>query len=164
MAKAVNGEKSEYYDPTRKTVIYFHGWTGSGDGWTRICKRVTGRCPAEVCRDEVHPLLLERWLGDGWTRICKRVTGRCPAEVCRDEVHPLLLERWLDDGWNVGFFYWDQFADEDCTRDAEQKIWFDRDGHGFEWKSHDVGTGLTTIRVLKEKTNSLGDLCADHIG
>jgi len=129
-AKAVNGDKSKFYEPARKTVIYFHGWTGSGDGWTRICKRAT---------------------------------SRCSPEVCRDEVHPLLMERWLDDGWNVGFFYWDQFADEDCTRDAEQKIWFDRDGDGFHWKSHNVSSGLTTVQVYKTKSFSLADLCADHL-
>lgn len=128
--KAVSGSPSQFYDPTQKTVIYFHGWTGDDKGWTSICRRATTRCPADVCH------------------------GR---------THALLTERWLDDGWNVGFFYWDQFADEDCTRDAEQKIWFDREGDGFRWKSYDVSQNVYAYQTYRGPEGSIADMCAENI-
>eukprot|EP00418_Pyrodinium_bahamense_P076490 CAMPEP_0179054808 /NCGR_PEP_ID=MMETSP0796-20121207/22977_1 /TAXON_ID=73915 /ORGANISM="Pyrodinium bahamense, Strain pbaha01" /LENGTH=563 /DNA_ID=CAMNT_0020751443 /DNA_START=103 /DNA_END=1792 /DNA_ORIENTATION=- len=126
--KAVSGGKSLFYDPTKPTVIYFHGWAGSDEGWTKVCKRPTTRCPSAVCHGG----------------------------------HTLLMERWLDDGWNVGFFYWDQFADEDCSRDAEQKIWFDRKGDGLQWKSFDIGLQRTQDNVYEEAA-SVAELCEQNI-
>lgn len=128
--KAVSGSPSQFYDPSKKTVIYFHGWAGDDQGWTEICKRAT---------------------------------TRCPSDVCRGTTHTLLMERWLDDGWNVGFFYWDQFADEDCTRDAEQKIWFDRQGDGFRWKSFDIGSHTSEYKVYGGDANSIADMCMENV-
>jgi len=128
--KASSSAPSQFYDPSKKTVIYFHGWAGSDEGWTQICKRAS---------------------------------TRCPSDVCRGTTHALLVERWLEDGWNVGFFYWDQFADEDCTRDAEQKIWFDRQGDGFRWKSFDIGTRSSVYNVYTGDANSVADMCADNV-
>jgi len=130
--KAVPGQKSQYYDPKKKTLIYFHGWTGKDGGTTASCKRVTTACPGGQ-------------------------TG-CPAAGD----HPL-AENWLADGWNVGFFYWDQFADEDCTRDAEQKVWFDRDGDGLRWKSFDPQTGSEKHEHYKEEASTVADLCVQAV-
>lgn len=124
-SKATDGSRSEFYDPTKKTVLFFHGWTGAAGGWTQICKRAT---------------------------------TRCFSDVCRGTEGGLFAEAWLRDGWNVGLFYWDQFADEECTRDAEQKIWFDRGGNGFGWKSFNVTTGVSTYVNYKEDM-SIADMC-----
>lgn len=126
--KATNGDKSQFFDPSRKTVLYFHGWTGGDGGWTDVCKRVTTRCPEDICPDR------------DW-----------------------LMDKWLDDGWNVGFFYWDQFADEECTRDAEQKIWFDRKGDGFRWKSFDSNFSVSRYHEYKKSIVSVTDLCVDTV-
>jgi hypothetical protein len=75
-----------------------------------------------------------------------------------------LAESWFQDGWNVGFFYWDQFADEECARDAEQKIWFDRSGAGLRWKSFDVGTGASEYHEYTEDVTSITDMCVNAIG
>ncbi|CAE7672310.1 TTL1 [Symbiodinium sp. CCMP2456] len=84
---------SKLYNPKKPTMLFFHGWTGEGVGWTSQCKRLTTRCHSDMCPN-----------GGGQH----------------------LVNSWLDEGWNVGFFYWDQFADEECVRDAEQKLWFDK--------------------------------------
>jgi len=130
--KAVPGHKSQYYNPKKKTMIYFHGWTGKDGGTTAHCTRPTTTCPAGQ--------------------------NGCPA----DGDHPL-VENWLADGWNVGFFYWDQFADEDCTRDAEQKVWFDRDGDGLRWKSFDPKTGSQEYHQYKEDAPTVADLCVEAV-
>lgn len=132
--KAGDGTPSNYYDPTKQTVIFFHGWTGNGNEG-----------------------------GGGDTMACKRVTRICPEEVCPGQGHLDLFDRWQSDGWNVGFFYWDQFADEFCARDAEQKIWFDRDGDGLRWKSYDPRTGLFAYNAMPTSAVSVADICVQAI-
>ncbi|CAJ1357570.1 unnamed protein product [Effrenium voratum] len=131
-AEKATGSPSQFYDPTKPTMLYFHGWTGQGNGWTSQCKRLTTRC---------HP------------------------DICPDGGGQLLVNDWLDEGWNVGFFYWDQFADEECSRDAEQKLWFDRRGDGFRWKSYDVATGRAEYRNYDEDLDelSVSDMCVNHV-
>jgi hypothetical protein len=74
------------------------------------------------------------------------------------------MDTWLARGWNVGFFYWDQLADEDCARDAEQKIWFDKDGDGLAWKSYDVASQTHKWVQLQDDTaKSLGTLAANKV-
>jgi len=124
------GQKSAFYDPMKRTVIYFHGWTGGQGGYTSACKRITTRCPEDLC----------------------------PAGGKQ-----FLVEAWLNAGWNVGFFYWDQFADEDCTRDAEQKIWFDRGGDGFRWRSYDVGSKKATYKDFDDGSVSVADICVHAV-
>lgn len=122
------GNASKYYDPSKKTVIYFHGWAGDGQGWTTGCTRATSRCPGYVCPDE-----------------------------------DLLAEKWLEDGWNFGMFYWDQFADEQCTRDAEQKIWLSTGSKGMRWKSFDYNTGEAKFNELPDPAITVGDLCVQSL-
>ncbi|CAK9051620.1 TPR repeat-containing thioredoxin TTL1 [Durusdinium trenchii] len=126
------GSASKFYDPSRPTMLYFHGWTGQGGGWTSKCKRLTTRC---------HP------------------------DICPNGGGQLLVNSWLEEGWNVGFFYWDQFSDEECARDAEQKLWFDRGGDGIRWKSFDPATGRTEYRTYQENLDelSVSDMCANSV-
>lgn len=132
LAKAAGSGASELYDPSKPTLIFFHGWTGG--------------------RDE----------GQGWVANCRRVTTSCPKTACTETGEgTLLAEPWLDRGWNVGFFYWDQFADEPCPRHAEQKIWFDRSGDGIRWKSYKVSNDSSSYYQLREDgVFSVADLCA----
>jgi len=131
-AEKATGGASKFYDPTKPTMLYFHGWTGAGGGWTKLCKRLTTRCHADICPN-----------GGG----------------------QLLVNDWLKAGWNVGFFYWDQFADEACVRTAEQKLWFDRKGDGFTWKSYNVGTGQVAVLNYEAAASqpSVSDMCADEV-
>jgi hypothetical protein len=129
LQKATSSGASQFYDPSKPTMIYFHGWTGHLGGWTRICKRLTTVC---------HP------------------------DMCPNGGGQFLADSWLKAGWNVGFFFWDQFADEVCVREAEQKIWFDRQGDGFRWKSFDVGSGLEESKVYEQPgVVSVADICMD---
>lgn len=130
--KAVDGRPSALYDPLKPTMIFFHGWSGKGDGWTTNCQRITGRCTEELCP------------GASGT---------------------LFLDPWVAAGWNVGLFYWDQFADESCIRDAEQKIYFDKEGDGLRWKTFDRMTGSTdylkfrTLPGNPQQLYSVADVC-----
>jgi len=133
--KATENGRSQFYDPAKKTVIYFHGWTGGNGGWTSQCGRISSLCPASVCA-KPEPL----------------------------------LDRWFADDWNVGFFYWDQIADEECTRDAEQKVWFDIEGDGLRWKSYDVFSGESTYKPFVQSSDSftvevfsVADLCVQSV-
>mmetsp|Transcript_58795 Transcript_58795/g.137675 ORF Transcript_58795/g.137675 Transcript_58795/m.137675 type:complete len:588 (+) Transcript_58795:25-1788(+) len=131
-SEKATGYASKFYDPNKPTMLYFHGWTGEGDGWTSRCKRLTTRC---------HP------------------------DICPNGGGQLLVDSWLDEGWNVGFFYWDQFADEGCARDAEQKLWFDRRGDGFRWKAYNVTSGLSYFQNYNEELDelSVSDMCVHRV-
>eukprot|EP00929_Paragymnodinium_shiwhaense_P015111 TRINITY_DN123129_c0_g1_i1.p1 TRINITY_DN123129_c0_g1~~TRINITY_DN123129_c0_g1_i1.p1 ORF type:complete len:562 (+),score=104.32 TRINITY_DN123129_c0_g1_i1:67-1752(+) len=120
-------------------------WFGKNDEFEKATS-------AEASRfyDPKKPTLVyfHGWTGvdDGWVATCTRATSRC---VNCPEGAPLLFDGFLDAGWNVGIFYWDQFADEDCTRDAEQKVWFDRHGNGIRWKSYNVTTGTFSYETMQ---------------
>mmetsp|Transcript_57465 Transcript_57465/g.126183 ORF Transcript_57465/g.126183 Transcript_57465/m.126183 type:complete len:596 (+) Transcript_57465:95-1882(+) len=120
----------QFYDPSRNTVIYFHGWSGA-DSW--------------------------------FPQTCERLSGTCGPEQCPNGGGQKLADPWLQAGWNVGFFYWDQFANEPCMRNAEQKIWFDRQGDGFRWKSFNVSTRAASYKVFKEDTVSVTDFCVNAV-
>lgn len=121
---------SEFFDPSRNTVIYFHGWSGTG-AWS--------------------------------TKECRRVTSKCDHKLCPKGEEQLLAEPWLKDGWNVGFFYWDQFADEKCIRDAEQKIWFDRKGNGLKWASYSPSNNILTWEEYRGEAQSITDMCVTAV-
>lgn len=120
----------EFFDPSRKTVIYFHGWSGTGAWSTSECRRVTANCGPDLC----------------------------PAGSDHDLAAP-----WLNEGWNVGFFYWDQFADEPCMRDAEQKIWFDRKGNGLRWTSFNPANRSVRWEQYQGEEESIADLCVTAV-
>lgn len=122
--------KSEFYDPSRSTVIYFHGWSGTG-AWS--------------------------------TQECKRVTTICGRDLCADSPGLDLADSWLKEGWNVGYFYWDQFADEPCMRDAEQKIWFDRKGDGLKWASFSPADRVVSWKEYMGPELSVADLCVTAV-
>lgn len=136
LSKATSSGASSVYNPGHPTLIYMHGWTG-------------GKSEGK----------------GGWMVNCKRVTTSCPTSACTETGEgTLLAEPWLDQGWNVGFFYWDQFADEPCPRRAEQKIWFDREGDGLRWKSYKVSDGSEEFPQLREPgIMSVADLCSQAV-
>ncbi|CAE7751863.1 TTL1 [Symbiodinium sp. CCMP2456] len=131
-SEKATGYPSKFYDPSKPTMLYFHGWTGEGQGWTSRCKRLTTRCHPDICPN-----------GGGQP----------------------LVNSWLDEGWNVGFFYWDQFADEACVRDAEQKLWFDKRGDGFRWKAYNLSSGVSYYQNYNEALDelSVADMCALNV-
>jgi hypothetical protein len=126
--------KQQFYDPRKPTVIYFHGWTGGHKGWVLSCKRETTKCPPDVCGVNTNT-----------------------------DPNTLLADAWLSQGWNVGFFYWDQLADEECARDAEQKIWFDKGGNGLRWRSYDVAAQQAKWVQLEDEAKSVGTLAANKV-
>lgn len=92
----------------------------------------------------------------GLVQYCYRMTTHCDPYHCPD--HRAMAEAWFEAGWNIGFFFWDQFADEDCARDAEQKIWFDRSGDGMRWRSN-VNGELSWNSYVGDGVGSITDLC-----
>eukprot|EP00927_Polykrikos_kofoidii_P054129 TRINITY_DN48605_c0_g1_i1.p1 TRINITY_DN48605_c0_g1~~TRINITY_DN48605_c0_g1_i1.p1 ORF type:complete len:558 (+),score=80.43 TRINITY_DN48605_c0_g1_i1:63-1676(+) len=126
------GYASKHYVPSRKTLIYFHGWTGNGVGSTARCARDTDKCPPEVC----------------------------------SEGSPKLFDKYYKSGWNVGIFYWDQFADEVCPRQAEKKLYYSgTKGQGLSYRVYDPATGVKSDKRLQvEQTggkylHSVSELC-----
>mmetsp|Transcript_45868 Transcript_45868/g.127249 ORF Transcript_45868/g.127249 Transcript_45868/m.127249 type:complete len:576 (+) Transcript_45868:103-1830(+) len=123
-------------------------WFGYGDQFE---KAYPGK--PNLHYDPVKPTVIyfHGWAGDngGTVARCKRQTSRCPPDICpAAEGNLLLADPWLKKGWNVGFFYWDQLSDEECTRDAEQKVWFDKNGNGLRWKSYNVGSMVAVYKQM----------------
>lgn len=130
--KAVPGVANPYYDRSKPTLLYFHGW--NGDGTTARCQRSTTVCPPDLCPVPGGGQLTQ------------------------------LADSWLDANWNVGFFYWDQFADEPCMQDAEQKIWFDGEGDGLRWASYNPYNGTASYQLgQSRRALSVADICADAV-
>jgi len=125
--KAVKGQTSSLFDPTKKTVVYIHGWSGANGGFAERCQRPTTVCTSAVC-----------------------------------EGSPDVFVDWFDD-WNVGFFYWDQFGDEPCARDAEQKIWFDRSEGGMRYSTYDFESKKKSYSKLNRPGVSVADLCVESV-
>merc|ERR1712166_229966 len=94
------------------------------------------------------------------------MTTRCDPYHCRgDENVPdrrPMFQGWFDKGWNVGSFRWDQFAADSCARDAEQQIWFDRQGNGLQWRSNEFGE-MSTHHYLENSAQSIADLCVTSV-
>eukprot|EP00747_Dinoflagellata_sp_TGD_P209769 gnl/TRDRNA2_/TRDRNA2_83142_c1_seq1.p1 gnl/TRDRNA2_/TRDRNA2_83142_c1~~gnl/TRDRNA2_/TRDRNA2_83142_c1_seq1.p1 ORF type:complete len:877 (-),score=169.79 gnl/TRDRNA2_/TRDRNA2_83142_c1_seq1:63-2693(-) len=128
--KSTSAQVSQFYDPRKPTVIYFHGWMM------------------------------------GTAKRCYRMTTLCDPDMCPHE-HVLIAKDWLAQGWNVGMFYWDQFSDEDCAREAEQKIWFNRDGEHLRWKSYNStlvgGHNTSTYKMYSGGARSVADMCSQSI-
>ncbi len=96
----VNTVPTSYYDPSKPTIIHFHGWQlGSSER------------------------------GEGYDREDFRfVWGN-------EDV--ITSTAWKNQGWNVGFFYWNQFADENEVKDAEAKIWSANGPRGMRYRLKD---------------------------
>lgn len=97
-----------YYDPSKKTMVYAHGWQ-----------------PDAVTQEDVYGRQnfgyeLFFWAEDDFGT--------------SDQYNGLRKwtnHSWIDQGWNTGFVYWNQFSDEPTAsegniggvHDAEAKIW-----------------------------------------
>lgn len=134
--KATAGQPSQLYSPKRKTLIYFHGWTGEGLGSTRRCSR--------------HVTLVG----------C--ITPPCTGAGDASGSQPL-AQAWWEAGWNVGAFFWDQLADEPCEKDAEDKVWFDRKGDGLAWRSYAVNRSAGSVVKVDTTAGSVTELCANAV-
>eukprot|EP00929_Paragymnodinium_shiwhaense_P080180 TRINITY_DN41802_c0_g1_i1.p1 TRINITY_DN41802_c0_g1~~TRINITY_DN41802_c0_g1_i1.p1 ORF type:complete len:550 (-),score=106.97 TRINITY_DN41802_c0_g1_i1:251-1900(-) len=137
-------------------------WFGTGN---QFVKAVDGEKSALYDPKRPTVIYFHGWTGNirgGWTSECKRMTTQCSESMCRDMANADMAEAWYEKGWNVGFFYWDQFADEACIRDAEQKIWFDKAGDGLSWKSYDVSTGVFSVKEYNMTSSaSVADICVE---
>lgn len=103
------------------------------------------------------------WTGmdnDGWVSQCHRGTMMCPPTVC-SQADYFLAQKWLDLGWNVGVFFWEQFSDEKCVRDAEQKVWFDfkESSAGLRYLRYNESTDSLGWEFYTGVEASVGDIC-----
>mmetsp|Transcript_103476 Transcript_103476/g.194675 ORF Transcript_103476/g.194675 Transcript_103476/m.194675 type:complete len:478 (+) Transcript_103476:31-1464(+) len=104
------------------------------------------------------------WQGafGGTTRTCFRMGTKCKS--CLGDVE--IMDAWFQKGWNVGMFYWDQFADEICVRDAEFKIW-NRGNQSLRWVSNDCSgpdyVGVESSHVYDSKSQNVIDLCTENM-
>lgn len=107
-------------------------------------------------------IFIQGWNGavGGGVKDCRRWTTACTSVVCRDM--RILSTPWVDRGWNFGIFYWDQFADEGCVRDAETKIWLRNDDNVITWKSYDAANDVEQVRSM-DNVPSVAHLCADAL-
>lgn len=102
------GINNAFYDKTKKTIIYAHGW--QPDAVTQ--KDFYGR--------DNYGYELFYWAEDEFNGQ-KKYNG----------LRQFTNHGWIDKGWNTGFVYWQQFADEPTLKqdnvggvhDAEAKIW-----------------------------------------
>lgn len=147
-----------------------HGWPTSLDWglyWFSIDGQVEKSDPGKASSffDPANKTVIffHGWQGEheGSTPYCYRPTPYCDPDVCSD--NRLMMQAWFLQGWNVGFFYWDQFADEPCTRDAEQKIWFDKGDSGLRWASYDVKNEHKSYLAFPARNASLTDLCVQEV-
>mmetsp|Transcript_85711 Transcript_85711/g.239582 ORF Transcript_85711/g.239582 Transcript_85711/m.239582 type:complete len:510 (-) Transcript_85711:178-1707(-) len=143
-------------------------WFGLNDQFEKACDGMGRTTGTMKFFDPSAPTLIyfHGWTGSdgGWTMKCNRITTSCPSKLCPDDhANTMLADSWLKAGWNVGFFFWDQFADEECTRDAEQKIWFDRGGNGLRWKSFDASINKFEYREFRYKSLSITDMCLQAV-
>lgn len=102
---------------------------------------------------------------------CFRMTPKCQegSAECNEFGIDNAAAGWFDKGWNVGFFYWDQLADEDCWQDAETKLWTSKGPTGMRWHSYE-GTGRAPKNLKKQykpfenNDTSVTDMCVDILG
>lgn len=102
------GVQNAFYDNSKPTMIYAHGW--QADAVTK--EDVYGR--------ENYGYELFYWAEDNFK-------GKKEYNGLRQYTN----HGWIDKGWNTGFVYWQQFADEPTmsednvggVHDAEAKIW-----------------------------------------
>jgi hypothetical protein len=104
---------------------------------------------------------LHGWQGAGVGTVysCRRPSSYCT--VVEDRVE--LFSIWFENGWNVGMFMWDQFADEECIRDAEYKLW----RKPARWLSNDCNgpdyVGKVKFRDFTGDAASVSELCANSM-
>lgn len=114
-------------------------------------------------------LFIHGWMGNygGVTTSCWRQTTKCIIFACGDE--RLMVDYWISQNWNVGIFYWDQFSDEPCLEEAEQKIWLDwfnetqSNTVSLRWVSSDLNKERTYHQFNNPGMNSVTDLCVQGV-
>lgn len=118
---AANNVPRKFYDPSKPTIIHFHGWQ-----------------PGSSTR------------GDGYDREDFRF-------VWGDE-DVVTSAAWKQKGWNVGFFYWDQFADESEVKDAEAKMWSAAGPRGMRYRLSDG-----SYRTTHSPAQSVGEIAFQQV-
>lgn len=146
-------------------------WFGPKNSWTKAVPGNPGRF-----YDPSKSVLLyfHGWEGGGGGSIpvCYRQTAdysNLDPRSCSQEIR--FVDEWLKSGWNVGFFYWDQFSDEGCARDAEEKVWASEGSWGLRWRSNLSSPTLLSNHHshhlggyhMFEGASSVTDLCAHSI-
>ena len=139
--KAVPGENSEYYDPSKPTLIYVHGYQS---GTTK------------------------RYFRESFNFTSASMAAKALAAGAGTGDYDL-AGAWKARDWNVGIFYWNQFADEDglVPFTAEAKIWTAGEAGGhMRWRrattAVDAPTEILTSEVVTAPPSvegrSAGDL------
>ena len=107
--KYFSGYSNTFYDASKKTVIFAHGWQASS----------TGAAYDEYGRPNFQ-FTSFYWTEDNFGNSSQY-----------NNMHQFTSHTWIDQGWNTGIVYWTQFADEPILSDgnfaglyaAEGKIW-----------------------------------------
>ncbi|GAB4565233.1 MAG: hypothetical protein Tsb0020_15960 [Haliangiales bacterium] len=77
---------------------------------------------------------------NGSSKKARRETFNYLHNDAKNGVDVDLADAWIDAGWNIGYFYWNQFADEGEVKDAEAKIWSATAQRGMRWRRCDGST------------------------
>lgn len=135
------GVPNAFYNPSKKTVVFSHGWQSNSVTGTDAYGR-TG------FRYEMFYWAESDFKGSPELNGLQKFTNHS----------------WIDKGWNTGITYWNQFADDDLFG-AEAKIWNLAGGpKGSRYRTlDDAGTDLYKDWNRKVKFNGT-EVEADSVG
>mmetsp|Transcript_73936 Transcript_73936/g.199279 ORF Transcript_73936/g.199279 Transcript_73936/m.199279 type:complete len:655 (-) Transcript_73936:110-2074(-) len=134
-------------------------WVRESDGYANATERFNNQF-YDPYRNTM--IFFHGWSGTtAWIpQTCSRLSTMNPGP---NQTQIDIAASWFADGWNVGFFYWDQFADEPCLRDAEQKLWFDRGGNGLRWASYSPSNSSVSWEHYLGEEESVSEMCAASV-
>jgi hypothetical protein len=87
-----NGQANPHFDPSKKTIIYVHGWQ-----------------QGSVARNTLHFYLGNQYID---TVARSREPFGADGRLTDSGVAEDYVRAFRDNGWNVGVFYWTQWADD----------------------------------------------------
>jgi len=133
-ASKATGEPSEYYDPTKNTIILMDGW----DGWDKVstCHRLSTSCPESVqCPDNM--IYSRGWLEQGYN-VGIFYWDQFADTTCTIDAEALIWDK--DSDWRKGPWH---------------------EGNKMMWKSYDIDEQERTDHVYSGPESSVGRICSN---